>query len=102
YVSKLITDLSFIITHTDGVTKEEFGRDEVLQDSVMFRMIQISENAAKLTDGFREAHPDVPWRAIRGMRNRIVHEYGHVDISVVYDTVMNDIPSLLEAVEKTD
>ena len=61
----------------------------------MFRLIQISENSDKLTEDFKTHHSSIPWRAIRGLRNRIVHEYGNVDLAVVYDTVRNDIPDLL-------
>lgn len=61
----------------------------------MFRLIQISENSDKLTEDFKAYHSNIPWRAIKGLRNRIVHEYGNVDLSVVYDTVKNDIPQLL-------
>ncbi len=57
-------------------------------------MIQVSENSAKITEEFKELHSDIPWRAIKGMRNKIVHEYGDVDIKVVYDTVTEDLPVL--------
>ena len=66
----------------------------------MFRLIQVSENSDRLTDPFKQQHPTIPWRAIKGLRNRIVHEYGNVDLAVVYDTVKNDIPVLLEELEK--
>lgn len=69
--------------------------DELLLDSIMFRLIQVSENSNKLTDSFKASFPSIPWRALKGMRNRIVHEYGNVDLDVVYNTVANDIPSLL-------
>lgn len=62
----------------------------------MFRLIRIAENSDKLTEDFKARHSNIPWRAIKGMRNRIVHEYGNVDLSVVYDTVKYDIPQLLE------
>lgn len=92
----------FVASHTGEITLDEFEKNEVLVDSVMFRMIQISENSAKLTDEFKSMHANIPWRAIKGLRNRIVHEYGNVDLSVVYDTVKKDIPVLadiLSAVE---
>lgn len=96
YVKKITTDLSFIVSHTEALSPEEFQKDEVLIDSVMFRLIQVSENSAKLSESFKLLHSAIPWRAIRGLRNRIVHEYGNVDISVIYDTVKNDIPALLK------
>lgn len=96
YIKKIVTDLAFIIEHTSELTQNELENNEVLVDSVMFRLIQVSENSDKLTDNFKEGHADIPWRAMKGMRNRIVHEYGNVDLAVVYDTIKNDIPASLK------
>lgn len=95
YIKKIVMDLTFILEHTEGLTKEELENNEILVDSIMFRLIQISENSNKLTDDFKAAYVSIPWRAMKGMRNRIVHEYGNVDLVVVYDTVKKDIPKLL-------
>ena len=95
YIEKLKTDLAFICLHISGKTGEEFDNDEVLQDSMMFRLIQISENAKKVSDAFKAEHNDIPWTDVYGLRNRIVHEYGNVDMSIVYDTLLNDIPDFL-------
>lgn len=97
YIRKIITDLTFIQEHTKDHTQKELYADEVLLDSVMFRLIQISENSDKLTEAFKVAHSSIPWRAMKGLRNRIVHEYGNVDLAVIYDTIKNDIPELLRA-----
>jgi len=99
YVKKIIADLAFIIEHTRDLTLEELKNNEILVDSVMFRLIQVSENSDKLTEDFKLYYSTIPWRAMKGMRNRIVHEYGKVDMSVVYDTVKNDIPELLSELE---
>ena len=96
YVKKIVTDLQFILKHTEGLTQEELEENEILIYSVMFRLIQISENSDKLTPGFKSAFAHIPWRAVKGLRNRIVHEYGNVDLAIVYDTVHNDIPVLLQ------
>lgn len=100
YIQKIITDLGFICKHTQKLTQQELERNEILVDSVMFRLIQISENTDKLTDDFKLYYNAIPWRAVKGMRNRIVHDYGNVDLSVVYDTVINDIPQLLKEFQK--
>ena len=96
FLKKMIVDLEFIVKHTKNLSIDEFKNDEILQDSVMFRLIQVSENSDRLKDDFKARHSAIAWRAIKGMRNRIVHDYGEVDIKVVYDTVANDIPDLLE------
>ena len=95
YLKKIVTDLAFVLEHTKGLTQKELEGNEILVDSVMFRLIQVSENSDRLTDEFKVCHANIPWRAMKGMRNRIVHEYGNVDLTVVYDTVKNDIPELL-------
>ena len=95
-----MTDLSFVIEHTKNLSQAEVKNNEILVDSIMFRLIQISENSDRLTEDFKASHSNVPWRAMKGMRNKIVHEYGNVDLSVVYDTVKNDIPVLLGILEK--
>lgn len=61
----------------------------------MFRLIQISENYDKLSVEFKLKNNHIPWRALKGLRNRIVHDYGKVDISIVYNTLKSDIPYLL-------
>ncbi len=100
YLEKIVTDLSFILAHTAQLTKEEFSENDVLIDSVLFRLIQISENSDRLTETFRLRHDWIPWHAMKGLRNRIVHEYGSVDLSVIYDTVQKDLPTLLANLKK--
>lgn len=99
YLEKIKADLAFVIGHTAGKTKAEIESDEVLVDSILFRIIQIAENNGKLSDRFKAAHGDVPWIAIRGMRNIIVHDYGFLDLTVVYDTVMRGMPEMLDRLE---
>ena len=76
-----------------NVDIEELNANEILLDSMLFRMIQISENSRKLTEEYKQKR-----RMMYGMRNRIVHDYGNVDLKVVYETLKNDIPDLLEMV----
>ena len=99
YVEKIKSDLKFVIDHTAGKSREKIESDELLVDSIMFRIIQISENNGNLTEDFKAAHANVPWIAIKGMRNKIVHNYGHVDFAIVYDTVIRGIPEMLKQLE---
>jgi uncharacterized protein with HEPN domain len=94
YVEKIHTDLIFLIKHTKYLTKEEFGLEELLLDSIMFRFIQISECIKKLSEPFKAQNKQIPWISIVGLRNRIVHDYGKVDLTVIYNTVKKDIYEL--------
>ena len=90
------------VAHMRGVDAEELDTNEVLLDSMLFRMIQLSENAKKLSDEYKLAHSKVPWSAIYGLRNSIVHDYGNVDLEVVYETLKNDIPELQELLSEEE
>ena len=91
YVDKVLIEIEFLIKHTKDISKKKFEKDEVLLDSIMFRFIQISEHIKNLTTPFKNTHTEIPWRDINGLRNRIVHEYGNVDLNIVYNAVKSDI-----------
>lgn len=99
YVKKMLKDIKFIIEKTKGITLEELEANEVLCDSVLFRLIQISENSVKLTAEFKASHNDIPWQAIKGMRNKFVHEYGDVEFDIVYQTITEDIQEVCKKLE---
>ncbi len=51
-------------------------------------------NSKRLSDDFKKKHGSVPWMAVYGLRNRIVHDYGSVDLGIVFETLKTDIPDL--------
>ena len=97
FLSKIKQDLAFIVKNMRDIGIEELNENEILLDSMLFRMIQISENSRKLSDEYKDENSSIPWMALYGLRNRIVHDYGSVDLNIVYDTLKRDIPELLEA-----
>ena len=103
FAKKICDDLAFIARHMSSVDSEEFAHNDLLQDSMMFRLIQISENARKLSEDYRRTHPSVPFLAMYGLRNRIVHDYGNVDLGIVFTTLKEDIPELYDRmIEKSN
>ena len=100
YLGKILNDLEFMMEQTNGKTMDEIENNVLLLDSIMFRLIQISENSDKLTIEFKTKYKELPWRSIKGMRNRIVHDYGFIDMAIIYDTVINSIPELYNAIKK--
>lgn len=99
YITKIKNDLIFIVEHMKNVEIEDLNHNEVLLDSMLFRMIQISENSKSLSDEYKKINNNIPWTAMNGLRNRIVHDYGNVDLNIIYDTLKNDIPELLQMLE---
>lgn len=100
YATKIRDDFQFIINNTCKLSDDEIKQNEVLIDSIMFRLIQISENSIKLTEKFKNDFKNIPWLAVKGLRNRIVHDYGNVDYSIILDTVRNEIPYCVEELNK--
>lgn len=70
------------------------------QDSVLRRLEVIGEAASRLSQETRDRFPGVLFRAMRGMRNIIAHDYGDVDLYLVWKTASDDVPALVETVEK--
>ena len=83
----------------EGLTKEAFLADKRTQSAVVMCLVIIGEAATKVMDqdaAFAQAHPSVPWRSMRGMRNRIAHGYFEINFDVVWETVRTALPALLE------
>ncbi|MDE6241424.1 MAG: DUF86 domain-containing protein [Anaeroplasmataceae bacterium] len=99
YLMKVIKDIDHILKHTKNITCNELELNEVLLDSVVFRLIQISENIDNVSFIYKEKHPSIPWKDIKGFRNRLVHDYGNVNLKFIYDTIKMDLPSLRKIIE---
>jgi len=75
--------------YVDGLSKVDFTSDKRTQQAVVMNLIIIGEIAAKVMDRhaeFAAQYSDVPWRSMRGMRNRIAHGYFDINLDVVWDT----------------
>jgi uncharacterized protein with HEPN domain len=83
----------------EGLAKEDFLEDKRTQQAVIMNLIIIGETVTKVMDGYAEfsqAHGQVPWRNMRGMRNRIAHGYFDINLDVVWDTVQTALPELFK------
>lgn len=100
YLVKIKDDLGFMLEQMNNKTQKDFENNPLLIDSMMFRIVQIAENNEKLTETFKKANSDIPWKAIKGMRNRIVHDYGVIDLTKVYNTLIQSVPELYEIIKK--
>lgn len=100
YIEKIIKDIEFCINHLKDSTIEEFNEDEVLSSAISFKFVQISENAKKLPESICSMYPDIPWFKISGLRNRIVHDYGSIQLDIIYNTVKKDLPNLVCSLNK--
>ncbi len=78
-----------------GDSFDVFDKDLDYQRSVCFSVLQIGELVAGLSDEYKNATEKLmPWRAIKGMRNLVVHDYGNISREIVWETIKGDIPRL--------
>lgn len=77
----------------------EFENDELIQNAVMHVIQVVGEVATKVSDAFKTAHPEIPWKAIAGMRHRLVHDYTRIDVPTVWRVVQTHLPPLIAQLE---
>lgn len=80
-------------------TWPEFLEDRKCQLAVTKSLEIIGEAAGRISTETRDAHPEIPWRAIIGMRNRLTHDYFEINFRRVWDVVHEDLPALITAIE---
>ena len=85
---------TFILKSSTGKTVDDFLCDEMLRLAISMALLNIGEHAKLLPENFREKYSTIPWRSIIGLRNWMVHKYDLLDMEIVWNTVIDDIPSL--------
>jgi uncharacterized protein with HEPN domain len=79
--------------------RDRFEKDELIQNWIVHHLQIIGEASNKLSEDIKVAHPAVPWSAMIGMRNILVHEYMGIDLGEVWTTVEYDLPALQEQIQ---
>ncbi len=92
-------------TNRFGNTMEAFSKDKILRDVCSMYLLQIGELSNNLSQELRGEHEEIPWRDIKAMRNVVAHNYGMISASTLFETIVNDIPTLkascLEIIEES-
>lgn len=98
YLDHMLEATRLACSYIEGMSKEDFLADKRTQQAVIMNLLIIGEAATKLLKDhidFLDAHPDVPWKNMKGMRNRIAHGYFEINLDVVWETTQSALPDLL-------
>lgn len=95
YASKLVGYIK-----SNNIEKENLLKDYSLQWLVTTPLYNIGEHAYFLSNEYKEAHSNVPWTMISGLRHRLVHDYDGTNWNIIADVVFEELPVLLEQLEK--
>jgi uncharacterized protein with HEPN domain len=82
------------------MTRADFEANETKVKAVLYDLIVIGEAAVNIPTEIQERVPQLPWRLMGDMRNLIAHEYFRIDPEIVWDTVQNNLPGLIEPLQK--
>ena len=90
------------VAFVEGRSRPDLDTDRKLNLSLVRLLEIIGEAARGISPEFREAHPDLAWKKMVGMRDHLIHGYFDINLDVVWETVKNDLPPLIEKLEKIE
>lgn len=100
YVEDIIEAMDDAMSFVEGIEYDDFSKDKKTIYAVVRAIEIIGEAVKKLPDRVKEGYPEIPWKDMAGMRDKLIHEYFGVDLRRVWNTVRRDIPSLKPLFDK--
>jgi uncharacterized protein with HEPN domain len=102
--SALIKDILTCVERIQIYTKEfsftEFSGNFMAIEACLYNLQVVGEAVSRLPEEVKEKEPQIPWVLIKGMRNRLIHEYFGTDLAVVWNVIKNELPSFKSELEK--
>jgi uncharacterized protein with HEPN domain len=89
-----------IASYIQNITEADFLANTEKQDAIIRRLEIIGEATIHLTEETRRTIPELPFRRMRGMRNIVAHDYGNVDLKIVWDVAVSHVPGLSTVLER--
>ena len=98
---KIAEHIRLTLEYVSGISQDSFENNRMIQDACIFNVLQVGELAARAIEyGIDQEHPEIMWRQMRGLRNRIVHGYEKVRKAIIWTTITQDLPVIRESLLK--
>ena len=100
YINDLVEACEDILSFTKGMSYSDFAGDKKTVNAVIRSLEVIGEATKKLPISFRDNYPDIPWRQMAGMRDKLIHEYFGIDKQMVWQAIEKHIPDILPLIKE--
>jgi len=100
YLHHILDSILNIEDFTENIEENKFKSDELVQSAVIRQIEIIGEATKQLSNKTRDEYPNIPWKDMAGMRDKLIQGYFGVDIDAVWNTIQRDIPKLKDGIEK--
>ena len=95
YLAHILDALNQITVYADGLDYESFRTTRMVHDAIIRQFEVIGEATKNLSEEFRTLNPAIPWKDLAGFRDKLIHQYFGVDLTLVWRSVVDDVPILL-------
>jgi len=99
FLQDILDSAKIALTHIKNMKLEDFLNDLQCQDAVIRRLEIIGEASRRISEETCKTYPELPWSEMISMRNIMIHEYDEVDLNIVWETTVNDLPPLIVKIE---
>jgi len=98
FLGDIVEAMELIGLYTKGLTYKKFLTDRKTRDAVVRNFEVMGEAAKNITAAFKAMHPEVPWKTIAGLRDKLIHFYFGVDYRIVWNIVRKEFPKIIKPV----
>ncbi len=100
YIGHILDCIDHVLSYTSGMDEDSFAQNFMVQDAVVRNFEILGEATKRLKMEFRNAYPQIPWKSMAGMRDKLIHDYVHVDIETVWEATTKILPALQNDLKK--
>ena len=100
YVQDILDSIVEVKEFVEGMRFEDFTKDKKTINAVIRSLEVIGEATKKVPEGLREGYPQIPWKRMAGMRDKLIHEYFGIDLEIVWEVINNELPPIKPMIQK--